>query len=49
LRSERKAPVPVRRKKTGAQMLVIQRVKKSAMDAVARLVGEPGAPKKSRV
>ena len=42
LRSERQAPVPVSRKKTGAQMLVIQRVKKSATEAVARLVGEPG-------
>jgi hypothetical protein len=39
LRSESHAPVPVRRKKTGAQMLVIHRVKKRAIDAVARRAG----------
>ena len=49
LLSDSHAPVPVSRKKTGAQKWVIQRVKKSATEAVARLVGEPGTPKKSRV
>ena len=39
LRRERYAPVPVSRKKTGAQMFVIQRVMKSAADAVERSVG----------
>ena len=38
-RSDRYAPVPVRRKNTGAQKCVIQRVKNSAADAVARFVG----------
>jgi hypothetical protein len=44
--SARPAPVPVSRKNTGAQMLVIQRVKNNAAVACARLVGLiPGWPK----
>ena len=44
------APVPVNRKKTGAQMWVIQRVKKRGAVVLARLVGlAPKVPKKSRV
>ena len=47
---ERPAPVPVNRKNVGAQMCVIQRVKKSATEVVAMLVGfAPKVPKKSRV
>ncbi len=38
-RSVSAAPVPVRRKKPGAQMWVIQRVKKSAAVVVAGSVG----------
>ncbi len=50
LRRERYAPVPVSRKKTGAQKCVIQRVKNSGMVVWAGSVGlKPVLPKKSRV
>src|SRR5580698_6063510 len=46
--SDKYAPVPTSRKKTGAQKCVIQRVKKSGTVVVARLVGLTGRPRKSR-
>lgn len=50
LRRARNAPVPVSRKKVGAQKWVIQRVKNSGIVVVAGLVGlMPELPKKSRV
>src|SRR5690349_14592057 len=50
LRLARNAPVPVSRKKVGAQKWVIQRVKKSGIVVVAGSVGlMPEVPKKSRV
>jgi hypothetical protein len=46
---ESHAPVPVSRKKAGAQMCVIQRVKNSGTVVTSRLVGlTAGVPKKSR-
>ena len=45
----RNAPVPVSRKKVGAQRCVIQRVRNSGTVVCARFVGlSPGTPKKSR-
>src|SRR4026207_663132 len=46
----RPAPVPVSRKKTGAQRWVIHRVKNRGAVVAERLVGlAPNVPKKSRV
>src|SRR5262249_19764702 len=45
-RAERYAPVPVSRKKVGAQKCVIHRVKNNGAVVVARLVGSTLAPPK---
>jgi hypothetical protein len=44
-RRERKAPVPVSRKNTGAQKCVTHRVKNNAADAVAISVGLAAVPR----